>query len=81
MSKKALSIFNEKDLGLALSGVKVIDVKELALYMNYSGGYNKDSKQVKWFIEVLESFSNEMRAKLLFFVTGSFKMPFGGFKE
>ncbi|CAG0896508.1 unnamed protein product [Darwinula stevensoni] len=39
-----------------------------------------DSPIVKWFWEIVESYSDEMRARLLQFVTGSSRVPLQGFK-
>jgi len=45
------------------------------------GGYEEDSVQIKWIFEILSMFDEETKAQFLFFVTGSFKVPFGGFKN
>jgi hypothetical protein len=37
-------------------------------------------EQVAWFWRVVESYSEEMRARLLQFVTGSSRVPLQGFK-
>jgi E3 ubiquitin ligase SMURF1/2 len=39
-----------------------------------------ESPQVIWFWRIVESYSEEMRARLLQFVTGSSRVPLQGFK-
>lgn len=39
-----------------------------------------DTPVVKWFWEIVEQYSEEMRARLLQFVTGSSRVPLQGFK-
>ncbi|CAG0908227.1 unnamed protein product, partial [Cyprideis torosa] len=41
---------------------------------------NSESRVVKWFWEIMETYSDEMRARLLQFVTGSSRVPLQGFK-
>lgn len=43
--------------------------------------YSKESQVIVWLWEVLREFDQETLAKFLFFVTGSFKVPYGGFKN
>lgn len=43
-------------------------------------GYTVDSPQIRWFCEILGSYSVEEQRAFLQFVTGSPKLPVGGFK-
>ncbi|GHJ87332.1 hypothetical protein NliqN6_3734 [Naganishia liquefaciens] len=43
-------------------------------------GYNADSRQIKYLIDVLSSYSKEERRSFLQFATGAPKLPIGGFK-
>jgi E3 ubiquitin-protein ligase HUWE1 len=45
---------------------------------NYNG-YNRNSPQIVWFWEIMESFDREEKGNLLQFVTGSSKVPVEGF--
>lgn len=75
-----ISIFNEQELELLISGLPEIDVddwKNNADYHNYSAS----SAQIQWFWRAVRSFDKEERAKLLQFVTGTSKVPLNGFKE
>ncbi|XP_054281138.1 E3 ubiquitin-protein ligase HUWE1-like [Macrosteles quadrilineatus] len=76
--KELISIFNEKELELLISGMPDIDLCQLkanTLYQNYQ----PDSPQIQWFWQVLEELDNADRAKFLQFVTGSPKPPLKGF--
>lgn len=43
--------------------------------------YTPQSKQVQWFWQFVKSLDNEKRARLLQFVTGTCRVPVGGFAE
>ena len=43
--------------------------------------YTKSSKEVVWFWQAVRSFDKEKRTRLLQFVTGSSRVPMGGFKD
>ncbi|PSR97292.1 hypothetical protein BD289DRAFT_106785 [Coniella lustricola] len=75
-----ISIFNEQELELLISGLPDIDVddwKSNAEYTNYTAA----SQQIQWFWRAVRAFDKEERAKLLQFVTGTSKVPLNGFKE
>ena len=42
-------------------------------------GYAKTNKTIKWFWEILEEYDHNKRQLFLKFVTGSPKVPLGGF--
>lgn len=78
--KDLISIFDEQELELLVSGLPEIDVddwKNNTIYENYSAS----SPQVQWFWRAVKSFDDEERAKLLQFATGTSKVPLNGFKE
>lgn len=75
-----MKLFNSEELELIINGtpfIDIIDWKENTSYMNCS----ENDPVVAWFWQTLESFSQEMLAKLLQFATGSTRVPIGGFKE
>lgn len=41
----------------------------------------QNSDVVKWFWELMQEFDEDTKVQLLFFITGSFKVPLGGFKN
>lgn len=77
--KNLISIFNDKELELLISGLPEIDLDDLRANTEYAG-YSAASPVIQWFWEVVQSFSKEDRARLLQFVTGTSKVPLEGFK-
>ncbi|CAL8093617.1 unnamed protein product [Calicophoron daubneyi] len=76
--KRMISIFNEQELELLISGLPNIDIADLKANTTYSK-YQPNSPQIEWFWRALESFDQEDRARFLQFVTGTSKVPLGGF--
>ncbi|KAI1083973.1 hypothetical protein F5B20DRAFT_361105 [Whalleya microplaca] len=75
-----ISIFNEQELELLISGLPDVDVDDWKSNTEYHN-YTPSSQQIQWFWRALRSFDKEERAKLLQFVTGTSKVPLNGFKE
>jgi E3 ubiquitin-protein ligase HUWE1 len=75
-----VSIFNEQELELLISGLPDIDVDDWKNNTEYHN-YQSTSPQIQWFWRAVKSFDEEERAKLLQFVTGTSKVPLNGFKE
>ena len=79
----ALTIFDANELELSLCGLPTIDMDDWQANTNYSGLYEmkgRKAQQVKWFWEVVsDDFDQEMRARLLQFVTGTSGVPSRGF--
>lgn len=75
-----ISIFNEQELELLISGLPEIEVDDWKSNTEYQN-YTPSSPQIQWFWRAVRSFDKEERAKLLQFVTGTSKVPLNGFKE
>ncbi|KAI5957642.1 TOM1 [Candida theae] len=75
-----VSIFDEKELELLISGLPDIDVHDWQSHTQYVN-YSASSVQIQWFWRAVKSFDNEERARLLQFATGTSKVPLNGFKE
>jgi len=75
-----ISIFNEQELELLISGLPEIDVDDWKSNTEYHN-YQATSPQIQWFWRAVRSFDQEERAKLLQFVTGTSRVPLAGFKE
>ncbi|KAA8538199.1 hypothetical protein F0562_027807 [Nyssa sinensis] len=73
-----ISIFNDKELELLISGLPDIDLDDMRANTEYSG-YSAASPVIQWFWEVAQGFSKEDKARLLQFVTGTSKVPLEGF--
>ncbi|CAG9536021.1 unnamed protein product [Cercopithifilaria johnstoni] len=76
--KHLISIFNEQELELLISGLPNVDIDDLYANTEYKT-YTKSSSQIQWFWKALRSFEQEDRAKFLQFVTGTSKVPLQGF--
>jgi len=75
-----LQDFDERELEILLCGMQEYDIEDWqrnTVYRNYA----KNSKQVMWFWQAIKSFDHEKRARLLQFVTGTCRLPVGGFAE
>ncbi|KAJ4016602.1 E3 ubiquitin-protein ligase tom1 [Fusarium irregulare] len=75
-----ISIFNEQELELLISGLPDIDIDDWKSNTEYHN-YTPSSQQIQWFWRALRSFDKEERAKMLQFVTGTSKVPLNGFKD
>lgn len=76
-----LHYFDERELELLLCGMQKIDIDDWQRNTTYRH-YNRNSKQVTWFWQfVRDDLDNERRARLLQFVTGTCRVPVGGFAE
>ncbi|KAH1262811.1 E3 ubiquitin-protein ligase UPL2 [Glycine max] len=76
--RELISIFNDKELELLISGLPDIDLDDLRANTEYSG-YSAASPVIQWFWEVVQGLSKEDKARLLQFVTGTSKVPLEGF--
>jgi hypothetical protein len=77
-----LTIFDFQELELLMCGLPNIDMDDWKDHTEYSGDYDQtgaDDPTCQWFWEVVEEFDQEMRARLLQFVTGTSGVPAGGF--
>ncbi|XP_016986052.1 E3 ubiquitin-protein ligase Nedd-4 isoform X11 [Drosophila rhopaloa] len=76
-----IKIFDEHELELLMCGIQNIDVKDWRENTLYKGDYHMNHMIIQWFWRAVLSFSNEMRSRLLQFVTGTSRVPMNGFKE
>ncbi|XP_061878327.1 NEDD4-like E3 ubiquitin-protein ligase WWP2 isoform X2 [Entelurus aequoreus] len=75
-----LRYFDEKELELMLCGMQEIDLVDWQKNTIYRH-YTKNTKQIHWFWQVVKEMDNEKRIRLLQFVTGTCRLPVGGFSE
>ena len=64
-----------------LCGLAEISVEDWRKHTVYAAGYTPNDSTIIWFWKAVENFDNEMRARLLQFVTGTSKVPMNGFAE
>ncbi|XP_017072039.1 E3 ubiquitin-protein ligase Nedd-4 isoform X2 [Drosophila eugracilis] len=76
-----IKIFDEHELELLMCGIQNIDVKDWRENTLYKGDYHMNHIIIQWFWRAVLSFTNEMRSRLLQFVTGTSRVPMNGFKE
>ncbi|XP_078600323.1 E3 ubiquitin-protein ligase HACE1-like isoform X1 [Branchiostoma floridae x Branchiostoma japonicum] len=74
-----VQLFDEYELELMLSGLPEVDVEDFERNTDYNSGYTADCPVIKWFWETVRDFPQQERVLLLQFVTGSSRVPHGGF--
>ena len=77
--QELITIFNDLELELLISGLPEIDVGDLRANTEYSG-YTAASRVVQWFWECVDEMGKQDRALLVQFVTGTSKVPLDGFR-
>lgn len=80
-----LAVFDYQELELLLCGVPNIDVDDWQThtdvkFQDLDHPSKQERKVVEWFWETVRRFSQEERARLLQFVTGTSRVPVEGFK-
>jgi E3 ubiquitin-protein ligase NEDD4 len=77
-----LTVFDFQELELLMCGLPEIDMEDWKEHTEYSGEYDEvggDHITCQWFWEVVSEFDQEMKARLLQFVTGTSGVPSRGF--
>lgn len=86
--KSLLAVFDYQELDFFLCGLPTINAKDWQSNTKVrhfcsesdSAGIEKEIQVIWWFWEVVQSFSDEERARLLQYATGSTRVPVEGFK-
>mmetsp|Transcript_36081 Transcript_36081/g.49486 ORF Transcript_36081/g.49486 Transcript_36081/m.49486 type:complete len:873 (-) Transcript_36081:113-2731(-) len=73
----ALSLLKPEELELLVCGNPEIDFKKLEAVSQYYG-YTADSTTIRHFWDLVHSMKTEQKKKLLFFITGTNRVPFEG---
>ncbi|DBA05159.1 TPA: hypothetical protein N0F65_005009 [Lagenidium giganteum] len=76
--QELILVFDYQELELVLCGVPSIDVDDWKAHTQVSDELPEEL--LGWFWEIVESFTDEERARLLQFTTGSSRVPVQGFK-
>ncbi|XP_075230861.1 SMAD specific E3 ubiquitin protein ligase isoform X2 [Lycorma delicatula] len=71
--------FDEREMELIIGGLGTIDIADWKQNTRLKH-CSPETPVVKWFWEIVEQYGEEMRARLLQFVTGSSRVPLQGFK-
>ncbi|XP_063727296.1 NEDD4-like E3 ubiquitin-protein ligase WWP1 [Symsagittifera roscoffensis] len=75
-----LKYFDERELEVMLCGVQEIDLEDWRENTEYRT-YEPTDKQIIWFWDFVYEMNNDERIRLLQFVTGTCRIPLGGFKD
>ncbi|KAJ8396146.1 hypothetical protein AAFF_G00022190 [Aldrovandia affinis] len=75
-----LQYFDEKELEVMLCGMLEVDLQDWQRNTVYRH-YTRNSKQIIWFWQFVKEVDNEVRLRLMQFVTGTCRLPLGGFAE
>lgn len=78
--KRFMEAFDERDLELIICGLGEVDVGDWSKHTEYRN-CSPDDELVRWFWQAVGSFSNEMRARVLQFATGTSRVPVTGFAD
>ncbi|PNF23201.1 E3 ubiquitin-protein ligase SMURF2 [Cryptotermes secundus] len=71
--------FDERELELVIGGLGSIDINDWCSNTRLKH-CTPETPVVRWFWKIVEEYGEEMRARLLQFVTGSSRVPLQGFK-
>lgn len=80
LPQQYLQYFDAKELEVMLCGMQEIDLGDWqrnTIYRHYA----RSSKQIVWFWQFVKEMDNEKRMRLLQFVTGTCRLPVGGFAD
>uniref|UniRef100_A0A8B9JDL7 E3 ubiquitin-protein ligase n=1 Tax=Astyanax mexicanus TaxID=7994 RepID=A0A8B9JDL7_ASTMX len=80
LPQQYLQYFDAKELEVLLCGMQEIDLADWqrnTIYRHYARG----NKQIVWFWQLVKEMDNEKRMRLLQFVTGTCRLPVGGFAD
>uniref|UniRef100_A0A3B0MHT7 HECT-type E3 ubiquitin transferase n=1 Tax=Theileria annulata TaxID=5874 RepID=A0A3B0MHT7_THEAN len=80
ISPELISIFDDRELELLISGIPIIDLENMKQNVEYIN-YTEESLQIIWLWEILSEFDQSHLAAFLQFVTGTSRVPIGGFKN
>uniref|UniRef100_A0AC35UAX6 HECT domain-containing protein n=1 Tax=Rhabditophanes sp. KR3021 TaxID=114890 RepID=A0AC35UAX6_9BILA len=69
------------EIDMLLCGVVDLDMKALEQNVDYQNGYDANSQTVMDFWKVVHEFDTKQKQQLLEFITGSHRIPIGGFKS
>ncbi|KAK4178420.1 putative ubiquitin-protein ligase E3A [Triangularia setosa] len=79
LQPKSLSLLTPSLLQSLVEGVQEIDISELKRYAKYTG-YDESHRTIKDFWSIVKRYDDDMKRKLLEFVTASDRVPVGGMK-
>lgn len=91
-----LSAFDEREVELLIGGIAqsmlyrvrnylhrlpfLVDVEDWVKFTDYKG-YTAQDEVIQWFWQLIRSWTDEKRSRLLQFATGTSRVPVNGFKD
>jgi len=78
IKEDSLNFFDEQELELLTCGLPHIPIHEMQKYTNIKG-YSDTDDIINWFWTAIQNFTEEEKAKMLQFITGSSQVPLEGF--
>lgn len=79
--KDEIAIFDEQELEMIINGLPDVDIDDLKAHTEYASGYTASSPQIQWFWRAVRTFDRELCVKMIQFITGTGKIPVGGFES
>lgn len=76
--KTAISLFRPEELELLVCGSSELDFAALEKVAKYDGGFEKSTPVVNYFWETVHTWNEKQKKRLLFFTTGTDRVPIGG---
>ena len=76
-----IRLFSAIELDLLICGIQTIDIDDLKMNIVYESPYYEDHHIVKMFFNVISKWNNDDLSRLVYFITGSSKVPINGFVE
>ncbi|KAJ1977816.1 hypothetical protein H4R35_002144 [Dimargaris xerosporica] len=74
----AIKLFRPEELEQLICGSSDLDFRALELVTAYDGGFSANTPVIRYFWEVAHELTLEQKKRLLFFATGSDRVPIGG---
>jgi len=76
-----IRLFRSEELEQLICGCPDLDFEALEGNTHYDGGWTNESPVIREFWEIVHAFTDDQKKRLLFFATGSDRVPIGGLKK
>ncbi|ORZ27851.1 hypothetical protein BCR41DRAFT_409810 [Lobosporangium transversale] len=74
----AIQLFRPEEVEQLICGSPDLDFQALEKITQYEGGFHAKSRIIRWFWETVHAYDEKDKKRLLFFATGSDRVPIGG---
>ena len=76
-----IAMFDPYELELLIGGIDEIDTQDWYEHTTYTSDYTRTTPAVEFFWRFVLTLDSEMKSRLLQFITGTSRVPIGGFAE